>query len=235
MASAAFFPTGKHGNQHMGGKNSGGRPNVARRIEAARLRAKGLTLEAIGGELGVSRQAVSSLLKRIQHPRVFPGMFCSACGKPLVREPRQFLHNNGLALCLVCLPADASLGQRLKSYRLAAGLTQEEMAERTGIDFQTLSAYERGNALPKWLNVEKLIKTLGVAFVDMGKHFLDRPVGDLFFSPMTDHLLARAGVRTIRQLRQRSAQTLESAGFAAIPLKELRAKLAEYGLSLAGE
>jgi hypothetical protein len=74
--------------------------------------------------------------------------------------------------------------------------------------------------------------------VDNGRRptgFLDRPVSDLLFSRMTDHLLARAGVRTFRQLRQRSARTLESAGFTATPLQEVRVKLAEYGLSLAGE
>jgi DNA-directed RNA polymerase alpha subunit len=69
----------------------------------------------------------------------------------------------------------------------------------------------------------------------VGSHFLDRPVSDLGVSLWTDNLLARAGVRTIRQLRARSARTLENSGFTAMPLREVRSKLAEYGLSLAGE
>jgi transcriptional regulator with XRE-family HTH domain len=219
----------------MGGKNSGRRADPKRAAEAARLRARGLTLEAVGRELGVTRQAVHDLLKKSKRADAWQGLLCSACGKPLGRSPRLFFHPNGPAFCLVCLPADATFGQRLKSFRLTAGLSQRELAKRTGILSQSLSAYERDQVQPEWPNVEKLIKVFGVALVDMGKHFLDRPVADLGFSQWTDSLLARAGMRSIRHLRNQSAQALERQGFTAMPLREVRARLAEFGLTLAGE
>jgi transcriptional regulator with XRE-family HTH domain len=219
----------------MGGNNSGQRPSLYRRGQVVQLRAKGLTLQAIGNRLGVTRQAVHDLLKNSQRTSAWPGLLRSACGKPVGSKPRLFMHANGPVRCLVCLPADASLGQRLKSYRVTAGLTLTELAKRTGIAFQTLSEYERGLAHPEWPNVERLIKAFGVALVDIGKHFLDRPTSDLDFSMLTDSLLARAGIRTIRQLRRCSAQSLQAYGFTPMPLQEVRAKLAEYGLSLAGE
>jgi general stress protein YciG len=47
------------------GENRGRRPDEARRAEAARLRAEGLTLAEIGRRLGVKRQAVHEILRRV--------------------------------------------------------------------------------------------------------------------------------------------------------------------------
>jgi hypothetical protein len=95
--------------------------------------------------------------------------------------------------------------------------------------------FERNRVQPKWPAVEKLIKVFGVALVDVGKHFLDRPVLDLGFSALTGRLLGQAGVRTIGKLLQCSARSLESFGFTATQLQEVRERLAEHGLSLIGK
>jgi transcriptional regulator len=49
----------------MGNKNSGRRPDYERRRQMAALRAQGATLEEIGRRLGVTRQAVSDMLRRL--------------------------------------------------------------------------------------------------------------------------------------------------------------------------
>jgi DNA invertase Pin-like site-specific DNA recombinase len=50
----------------MGNKNSGRRPDYERRRQIARLRAQGATLEEIGRRLGVTRQAVYDMLRRLR-------------------------------------------------------------------------------------------------------------------------------------------------------------------------
>jgi transcriptional regulator with XRE-family HTH domain len=40
------------------------------------------------------------------------------------------------------------LFQNLKRARLAAGLSQKELAQKLGISFKTISAYETGRAIP---------------------------------------------------------------------------------------
>jgi hypothetical protein len=49
-----------------------------KRAEAARLRAQGLTLEAIGKPLGISRQGVHQLLRN--------SLLCGECGREISRR-----------------------------------------------------------------------------------------------------------------------------------------------------
>jgi transcriptional regulator with XRE-family HTH domain len=72
-------------------------------------------------------------------------------------------------LSLPCLGKDpeATFGQRLKAHRLAAGMTLERLGELTAINAHTLGDYEQGWKLPHWLNVERLIRFLGVSLVDL--------------------------------------------------------------------
>jgi transcriptional regulator with XRE-family HTH domain len=54
-------------------------------------------------------------------------------------------------------------GQRLKTQRLAKGLTLMALGERTGIAWNLLSKYERDLVEPKFCSLIKLIRVLGVA------------------------------------------------------------------------
>jgi hypothetical protein len=56
----------------------GPRPNYALRQQVTELRCRGLTLAEIGKQLGVTRQAVSSLIHFAALP-VTPGVPCTAC------------------------------------------------------------------------------------------------------------------------------------------------------------
>src|SRR5262245_44866401 len=106
----------------------GPRPNYTRRQQVAELRRRGLTLAEIGAQLGVTRQAVSSLIHVAGLP-VTRGVPCTAC-HALIPTPTARPWDRPGALCLRCLkrtPA-ATTGQRLHAYRLAAGLNRTDVA-----------------------------------------------------------------------------------------------------------
>ena len=55
-----------------------------------------------------------------------------------------------------------TFGEKIRAARLALNLSQEELAERTGLTPRTLYSYEKGKALPRESNLEKLAEALHV-------------------------------------------------------------------------
>ena len=54
-------------------------------------------------------------------------------------------------------------GARLKALRLAARLTQEQLADKAGMLPQHITRLERGGRSPTWETVLRLSKALGVS------------------------------------------------------------------------
>ena len=54
-------------------------------------------------------------------------------------------------------------GERLKALRLAAGLTQEKLAEQIGMRPQHLTRLETGGRTPSWETVLRIAKALNVS------------------------------------------------------------------------
>jgi transcriptional regulator with XRE-family HTH domain len=74
-------------------------------------------------------------------------------------------------LCLRCVERrpDTPFGTRLKAFRLAAGLTQQQLAERTGINPDTIASLEgRRYKSPAWPHLLALVKVLGPDLVCLG-------------------------------------------------------------------
>jgi DNA-binding XRE family transcriptional regulator len=108
------------------------------------LHARGLSLSDIARALGVTRQYVHQIVQEIEHPtppRVRT-VTCEGCGQTIAVDGIVPRDQDG-ALCLNCLAKrpDAPFGQRLKAFRLAAGLTKAQLADRAG-----LSPAETGSA-----------------------------------------------------------------------------------------
>jgi transcriptional regulator with XRE-family HTH domain len=147
----------------MGGPNSGRRPDLGRRQRILRLRARGLTLAEIGRRLGITRQAVQVTLKGSGLNRPRRGtVFCKACGDSVLTGGYR-IESNGPVLCRACLAErpETPFGQRLRSLRLAAGLTQASLAERAGVGVSSVRDYERGRDEPRWRSLMKLLRVLG--------------------------------------------------------------------------
>ena len=58
-------------------------------------------------------------------------------------------------------------GYAVKNRREAAGLTQEELAEKAGIHRTYLSEIERGTRNPSLVNIERLAAALSVSLPDL--------------------------------------------------------------------
>jgi len=105
------------------------RRNLRASLPAVRqLRAEGKSLTEIGRLFGVSRQAVHDILTR--QP---PVAACSACGASIPSPG--YLRSPNELYCMPCLAdrPDVPFPLRLKSVRIAARLTQQELARRAGM------------------------------------------------------------------------------------------------------
>ena len=147
----------------MGKAHSGRRPDWQRRRQAIALRGQGLTLAEIGGQLHISKQGVSYLLRvaKDRDGRLCP-VRCGRCGAAIGRaDQRAGLRRP--VLCLVCVGdcPGATFGQRLRAHRMAAGLKQGLVARRACIAEKTLIRYEYDRATPPRRILGRLVLVLG--------------------------------------------------------------------------
>jgi DNA-binding XRE family transcriptional regulator len=83
--------------------------------------------------------------------------------------------NSVSALCRTCRSMrhserpQAALGKAIRALRDERELTQETLAERTGLSGQTLLGIETGAANPTWATVRDIAVALGVSISDLAK------------------------------------------------------------------
>jgi transcriptional regulator with XRE-family HTH domain len=139
---------------------------MARWRKAAELRARGLSLPEIARRLGITHQAVAHILRRSGPTAALPAVCCASC-RATVAQPTE-ARGSGLAYCRPCLSVrpDLPLPDRLRSLRLAAGLTRRALSARTGVSAPVIGGMERGTrANPNWSNIRPLIAALGIDLV----------------------------------------------------------------------
>jgi len=148
---------------------SGRKPNVRRRAQIVRLRARGLSLAEIGRRLGISKQGVYEALVLLRQPARQRSVACAHCGAP-IPSPGAIASDAGQALCLPCLGSrpEVPFGARLKAFRLAAGLMKAELADRVGVSPMTIHYYETGAREPRWSQMAPLVRVLGPGLVTLG-------------------------------------------------------------------
>jgi transcriptional regulator with XRE-family HTH domain len=64
-------------------------------------------------------------------------------------------------------PQDKQTGLRMRQFRRNAGLTQAQLAEKTGIHVNTIARLERGKHTPSHPTLRKLAEVLGVTVSDI--------------------------------------------------------------------
>jgi transcriptional regulator with XRE-family HTH domain len=148
----------------MGGQGSGRRTDPARRRRAEQLRARGLTFKEIGGRLGLTAQGLRYLLGLTpERPRrVRPDLRCATCRR-VIPGIGTTGRTAGAVYCTTCLAMmpDATFAQRVRSLRVARGLSRPALGRLSGMDPSHLSLYERGRVRPRPASVARLARVLG--------------------------------------------------------------------------
>jgi transcriptional regulator with XRE-family HTH domain len=62
---------------------------------------------------------------------------------------------------------EVSFGRRLKAHRLAAKVTQQDLARKTGLHWMVLSRLERDHNPPDWPTLTRLLAVLGLRLLQV--------------------------------------------------------------------
>jgi DNA-binding XRE family transcriptional regulator len=120
-----------------------------------------LSYAEIGARLGLTKQGAAYLLAKAGAAGPLAGAVrCQGCGAEVARGRPGFRRQ--AVLCPGCLgPRGATFGQRLRACRLAAGLSQGELAGRSGIARTAVQNYEQGRWSPRPAPLARLVRVLG--------------------------------------------------------------------------
>src|SRR5579859_5875798 len=77
------------------------------------------------------------------------------------REGKRHVEDEHPETAATGLEAAPRSGELLRRYRLAAGLTQEALAERSGLSARSIQHLERGETRPYRDTLQRLVKALG--------------------------------------------------------------------------
>src|SRR4051812_15900686 len=84
------------------------------------------------------------------------------------------------------------LGKRLSEIRKGISWTQQQLAERVGVDAETISRFERGAALPSLLTLDQLARALRKRTADLLEQSSIQPIDQAVrISALLEDLSAR--------------------------------------------
>lgn len=95
---------------------------------------------------------------------------------------------------------DQAIGERMRTQRMAIGMTQEELASRLGVSFQQIQKYERGANRVSAVRLSQIADALGTNAVTI----LDGVDGDSKFksTPISRFMATKVGVDLIEAMLQ---------------------------------
>ena len=143
--------------------------NSTRKRQVDQAVANGWNLQEIASHLGCTIKVVQYYASgRGSHVQRF--IACSRCKTVIFTITGRAIHHphDPTVLCLACLrkKRNPTFGQRLKAYRLAAGLSKAELAPRIGDRANNLENWERDCGIPQnWRPLALLACVLGIGLL----------------------------------------------------------------------
>ena len=105
-------------------------------------------------------------------------------------------------------PRAGTFGALLREARLAAGLSQSELSQRSGLPKPTLSRYENGHVLPSLVTLRRLAHALGVAESALLPG--DKTAEDAFIEALRSRGIEIRTVSEAQELADRIGEFLQS-------------------------
>jgi transcriptional regulator with XRE-family HTH domain len=89
-------------------------------------------------------------------------------------------------------PGDKKLGEKIRTRRIAAGMSQDELGEALGVSFQQIQKYEKGVNRVSAVRLEQIAKTLdeSISYFQTDGHAVSK-AGQELQTLMTDPLNLR--------------------------------------------
>lgn len=132
---------------------------IGQKIKATRKNA-GLTQKELAQKMGLSFQSIAQWENDLRKPKIETlKKIAAALECPLDTFTADDLSEE--------IPSPELISKKIHDCRTAAGLTQQELAEKIGLDGATIGKYERGILRPKSETLKKIADVLGIGFLDL--------------------------------------------------------------------
>lgn len=132
---------------------------IGQKIKATRKNA-GLTQKELAQKMGLSFQSIAQWENDLRKPKIETlKKIAVALECPIDTFTADDLIEE--------IPSPELISKKIHDCRTAAGLTQQELAEKIGLDGATIGKYERGILRPKSETLKKIADVLGIGFLDL--------------------------------------------------------------------
>lgn len=132
---------------------------IGQKIKATRKNA-GLTQKELAQKMGLSFQSIAQWENDLRKPKIETlKKIADALECPIDTFTVDDLSEE--------IPSPELISKKIHDCRTAAGLTQQELAEKIGLDGATIGKYERGILRPKSETLKKIADVLGIGFLDL--------------------------------------------------------------------
>ena len=99
-----------------------------------------------------------------------------------------------------------TFSDKVKLSREQAGLTQQQLADLTGVSKRTIASYETGGASARSSTLLRLAKALNVSSKFLSDEFCDDPMADIGKDNYIEEARARYGMKGGREIEQLLAE-----------------------------